>query len=225
MEAFHVAVVKGLPFGHRFVLHPPGAQQLLKHSGLKLRSLVPPQHPGRPMTQKQALQMTGRQLPGQAVLHQGVKSIAAAQIQDAQDAQPAPRHQLVLDKVHGPNLTGHLGLGRHEEHRTFHSSASLRPRRSLQVHLPIQPIHTLGIDSPALPPKYCGDMPVAKGGVAQRQFLNALLEFLGVPSSPIPPIVSGSGQLHQGQSGPQRQAGLAQLPNHLPFLARAQNFF
>ncbi len=75
-------------------------------------------------------------------------------------------------------LAGLLSLGKHESHRTFHSSASLTPRRSLQVHLPIQPVPPLGVDSPALPPEYHGDAPVAKGGVAQRQFPNPLLEFL-----------------------------------------------
>ena len=50
---------KGWPLGTGSSCNPPGAQQLLKHSGLKLWSLVPPQHPGRPMTQKQALQMPG----------------------------------------------------------------------------------------------------------------------------------------------------------------------
>src|SRR3974390_501706 len=28
MKAFHMTVVKGLAFGHRFILHPPGAEQL-----------------------------------------------------------------------------------------------------------------------------------------------------------------------------------------------------
>ena len=34
MKALHVAIVKGLAVGYRFILDPPGAQQFLKHSGL-----------------------------------------------------------------------------------------------------------------------------------------------------------------------------------------------